>query len=402
MTRIFGLCPRCKSRIKINHVERLDGRKISCRDCGYVIRIRAPRTKLAATRKQADELEITEFYDEDDDDVVVEALEASAVGSLEDEEADWAAMERANSAPAYRPLAQRGQTRQRASQPERNSRNAFVPTEKETRKRKGMSPIKIVGIGIGIVFGFVVGFAGIGMLRSSGPAKFEAPERYKPIPVGLVPLAGQMPEGWKSTAGGGRRGIPIYVRISDRKSISIELRETEGSSAKGKMKKALLAGEELHQIGGPSIGRLGEAPSIESTHGYHKNVVMKNFSNYKESAAQPIETGFGMGLISDFTADEGLLHAKVRGCRASLVAREHQYSIVCKCPPAQFKDAKPVFEKIIASLNPDEGPSGRREPVDRDEEEGQKAKAAPGAAADPADKPDTDDERPGNAAPTPQ
>jgi hypothetical protein len=217
------------------------------------------------------------------------------------------------------------------------------------------------------------------MLRPGGggaSAKFEAPEKYEPARVGLLPLEVQMPAGWKSKAGGGMSGIPIYVRIYDDKSISIEIRESEGSSAKGKMKKALMKGEELNQIGGPSIGRLDEAPPIESTHGYHKSVVMKNFSNYKEGAAQPIETGFGDGLISDFTAEEGLLHSRVRGCRASVVHAAHQYNIVCKCSPAQFKEVRPVFEKVIASLSPNEGPSGTH--VSRLREK-------PGKTAAPAD-----------------
>jgi len=219
----------------------------------------------------------------------------------------------------------------------------------------------LVSGGALVVVGLLVG--GFFLLRSSGfgtPAKFEAPEKYVPIRVGLIPMAGQMPEGWKSTSGGGMRGIPIFVTVSDGGSISVDIRESEGSSRKGKMKKRLLSGQEVNQIGGEPMEGPGQAPAVAGTHAYHKDVVVKNFSKYKEDSAQPIETGFGEGLISDFTAEEGLLHSKLKGCRASLVHREHQYNIVCKCPPAQFKDVKPVFEKIIASLNPDEGPGGRR------------------------------------------
>jgi hypothetical protein len=365
MTKIFGLCPRCKSRIKINNVERLDGRKIGCRDCGYTIRIRAGKAKAPSSRRrrQPQELEITEFFDEDGEEVLIENLQASATSALDDE--DYSApIGRDRELPAYRPLKRRPNAKKRAPQQTEEDAGAtsFVPAEKSAARKGKMSPLKIVGISVGFLIGFGAAFAGVSMLSSGGgaSAKFEPPEKYVDIPHGLLPLAGQMPDGWKSSAGGGMRGIPIFVRITDgNESISIDIRETEGSSAKGKMKKAILSGQEINQIGGPPTERIGEAPAVAGTHAYHKDVVMKNFSNYKESSGQSIETGFGEGLISDFTAEEGLFHSKVKGCRASLVHANHQYSIVCKCPPAQFKDVRPVFEKIITSLNPDEGPAGR-------------------------------------------
>jgi hypothetical protein len=126
------------------------------------------------------------------------------------------------------------------------------------------------------------------------------------------------------------------------------------------MKKAIASGQEVHQIGGPSIGRLDGTPSVLATHEYHRGVVTKNFTTYKELVARPIETGFGEGRISNFTGKETILSSTVKGCRASVVHRAHQYSIVCTCPPAQFKDVLPVFEKVIASLRPDDGPGGRR------------------------------------------
>jgi hypothetical protein len=394
MTKIFGLCPRCKSRIRINNVERLDGRKIACRDCGYTIRIQAgkAKSKSAPSRRPPEELEITEFFDENGEEVLIENLKASAADAIDDEEFS-AAIDRDGELPAYRPLARRPKAKKRAPEEmDDDARaNSFVPAEKSAARKGKLTPLKIVLICVGFLIGFGAAFAGVSLLRSGGgSAKFEPPEKYVAIPVGLGPLAGEKPEGWNSVTGGGANGIPIYVRINH-DDISIDIRETEGSSAKGKMKKAIMSGQELNQIGGPSIGRLGEAPGIDSTHGYHLDVVMKNFSNYRENAAQPIETGFGMGLISDFTAEEGLFHSRVKGCRASLVARDHQYNIVCKCPAAQFKAVKPVFEKIVASLNPDEGP---RPP--------HRGKLALPAAEGADDKPaDTDDERPGKAAPTP-
>ncbi len=365
MTRIFGLCPRCKSRVKINDAERMDGRKIVCRECGYSIRIRASKAALASN--QSEELEVVEFVDEDGDNVLFDNHEATAAHAI-DEDEFAAAIDKDSEIPAYQPLARRPKAKKKSAKTseDEDGSGSFVPKkDAKSGPRKGKQSPLVVGLICGGALLVIGGLAGgLVLLRTSGfgtPAKFEPPEKYVPIPVGLIPLAGAKPEGWKSKSGGGMQGIPIFVTISDDSgSISIDIRETEGSSAKGQRKKRLLSGQEVNQIGGPPTERVGEAPAVAGTHAYHKDVVMKNFSNYKESSGQPIETGFGEGFISDFTAEEGLFHGRVKGCRASLVHRERQFSIVCKCPPAQFKDVKPVFEKVIASLNPDEGPGGPR------------------------------------------
>jgi hypothetical protein len=240
--------------------------------------------------------------------------------------------------------------------------SAWLAAAKLAKKKDGKSMVKFAAAVLvaGLVYG---GIGGVFLVSSSGllQGKFEPPAKYVAMPVGFLPFEGSIPEGWEALAGGGMNGIPMSVRIHDgRGSISIEIRESEGSSEKGKMKKNIKEGKEVVQIGGggANLSKLGEAPAVEATHSYHQGVVMKSFSNYKEGGQRPIKTGFGKGLISDFTAEEGLLHSQVKGCRASVVHRDFQLNIVCKCPPAQFDDVRPVFEKIISSLSPREGPGG--------------------------------------------
>ncbi len=351
MTKIFGLCPRCKARIKINNVERLYGRKIVCRDCGYAIRIQDPAR--AASRRRSDEVEV---IDEDEDDGLL-LDESDVIDDVSTPDDEFALDE----TEAYRPMARRPKAPKKPAQPveDEAASDAFVESRrsKSPPRKSKQSPLLIALIcgGVLLVAGGAVG--GFLYLRQSGvgaAAKFEPPQKYVAIKMGIVPLSGMKPEGWESTAGGGVSGVPLYVRIYDGDSISIDIRESEGSSAKGKMKKAIASGQEVHQIGGPEIGRVGDAPAVASTHEYHHGVVMKNFSSYKEGPGRAIETaGFGEGRISDFTGKESFLSGTIKGCRASVVHREHQYNIVCKCSPAQFKDVEPVFEKIIASLGPD-------------------------------------------------
>src|SRR5580704_11220199 len=135
MTKIFGLCPRCRSRIKINNVERLDGRKIACRDCGYTIRIRAGKAKAnsARGRRQPQELEITEFFDEDGEEVLIENLEASAAIALDDEEFSAPSV---SALPAYQPLARRPKAKKKTPQyTDDEGAASFVPAEKSAARK---------------------------------------------------------------------------------------------------------------------------------------------------------------------------------------------------------------------------------------------------------------------------
>jgi hypothetical protein len=347
MTRIFGLCPRCKGRIRINDAERLNGRKIACRDCGEKIRIRVPQSTGGGDSEELAVFDLDESALPEDGDAESFALADDEYAAPIDDDL-----------PVYRPQLKRTKKQGESTFNENGAAPSSI--KKQTAGGNGQpkqSPLVIILACSGalVLAGGVVG--GILLLRGGGPlkpAKFEPPEKYVAMQPGIVPLSGEIPEGWKASYGGGIGGIRIYARISDGGSISIDIRETEGSSAKGKMKKAIASGQEIGSFGSKTE-RIGDAPAIAATHEYHRTVVIKNFSTYKEGPARPIETkGFGEGRISDFTGKEGMFTSTIQGCRASVVHREHQYSIVCTCPPAQFKEVLPVFERIIASLGPGE------------------------------------------------
>jgi DNA-directed RNA polymerase subunit RPC12/RpoP len=344
MTQMFGLCPRCKTRIKINDVEKLNGRKIACRECGYEIRIHDPKARVS--KEKSEELEIVDF-----EDGLLDAVEMNHA----DQDEYTAAIEESD-LPAYKPRTRLPKKAiQKKAEADSDADAAPKISAKAAAPKSKHSSLFVVLICTGALV--VVGLLGGGfvLLRSSGfgtAAKFEAPEKYVPLKVGIAPFTGVMPDGWQSGASGGIGGIPIFAKISDGGSITIDIRQTEGSSAKGKMKKAIASGQEVHQIGGPSVGRIDESPAVASTHEYHRGVVTKDFMSYKEGSSRPIETGYGEGRISDFTGREGLFSGSVKGCRATVVSAAYQWNIVCKCPPAQFKDVLPVFEKIIGSLSP--------------------------------------------------
>jgi hypothetical protein len=341
MTKIFGLCPRCKSRIRIDNVERLDGRKILCRDCGYTIRIRDP--KRALVRQESEEGEVFDL-DEGlllDDPDAANGDDEFAVAIDEDDEL-----------PAYRPLTRRPKAKKKPAKAADEVSSALVLNrDVNAAKREGKKSPLLIGLVCGGILLVVGGLAGgLIFLRSlalAAAAKFETPEKYVAMQLDTIPVTGIMPEGWKFSYGGGTRGIPIFLKISDGGSISIEMRETVGSSAKGQMMNDLKAGKEVTLL----RSGLNEAPSVDNTHEFNRKVVIKDFVKYDEGSGLAIETkGFGEGRISDFTGRDGYFSGTIKGCRASIAGADHQYSIVCKCPPAQFKDVRPVFEKIIANL----------------------------------------------------
>jgi hypothetical protein len=198
------------------------------------------------------------------------------------------------------------------------------------------------GMGGLLLVGLVV--AGIVLLRGSGigkGTKYEAPQNYVAFAPRGFQLSAKVPEGWKQTYAGGEMGIPMSARFTSG-SISVDVRESIGGGA---LAQAAIA------VQGASPGVPQEAPVV-GIHAYHRRHFEEDYKNYEEQFARPIKTrGYGEGRISDFTAGEGLLGLPIKGCRATVMNPIHQFTVTCKCSPGHFKDVRPVFEKIVASLS---------------------------------------------------
>jgi hypothetical protein len=336
MTKIFGLCPRCKSRIKIDNVERLDGRKILCRDCGYTIRIRNPKQALA--RPESEEVEVFDL----DEGLLLE--DPNAALASDDEYAD--AIDEDSELPAYRPLARRPKAKNSAADVTDQTAGAFVPNPggKGGARQKKKSPLLII---LTLVGGLaIVGLAAGGLvwLRGSGlgkSAKYEPPQNYVTFAPKAFELSAKIPEGWTTEYGGGQSGIPMFARFAS-DSISIQIRESIAGGALGQAAIAL-------QGNSPQIPK--EAPVV-GIHEMHRKEFEEAYKKYNETMTRPIKTrGYGEGRISDFTAAEGLLGLPIKGCRATMMNSIHQFTVTCKCSVRQFKDVRPVFEKIVGSIS---------------------------------------------------
>jgi hypothetical protein len=339
MTKIFGRCPRCKSRIKINNAERLDGKKITCRGCRYSILIRAPKARLA--RKNSGPPTV-ELVGEDGDELVLDALEVPENSTDEDE--FEIALDDDEDIPEYRPVVRRPPAKKKP--PIRGDdappAGAFVPAAATEPSGKRNALLYLL-LGAGVILLLGAGSTWL-LLLSSGfgkGAKFEAPTKYVRFAPKGLPLSATVPQDWAQTYAGGQNGIPISARFTF-DSVSIDIRESIGGGALGQAGLAL-------QGAAPGVPK--EAPVV-GIHEYHRARFEEDYQNYNEEMSRPIKArGYGEGRISDFTAKQGLFGSTIKGCRATVMNPIHQFTVTCKCLPGQFNDAKPVFEKIINSLS---------------------------------------------------
>jgi FHA domain len=156
-------------------------------------------------------------------------------------------------------------------------------------------------------------------------------------------LSCEVPEDWKQQIRGGQNVGPIAVRFTDSR-LSMEI--CENLTRDGIRELAVALRQK------PDAAR-SDASLAQLIHEHQRQQTSEKFKSYSEEPrSRGIKTkGFGEGAISDFTAREGIFGTEIRGCRATVVNSARQFTVTCKCPPSLFQDARPVFEKVISTLN---------------------------------------------------
>lgn len=194
----------------------------------------------------------------------------------------------------------------------------------------------------------LVGLGGGGMFLLRGSSQvtsYEAPQKYVLFnpKIYAMMLSCEVPEDWKQQIRGGQNIGPIQARFTDGR-LSIEI--CENLTFDG-IREVVVAMRQK-----ADTARRDASPA-ELIHEHQRQQSAENFKSYSEEPqSRGIKTkGFGESRISDFTAREGIFGTDVRGCRATAANQLRQFTVTCKCPPAMFQDAKPVFEKVISSLN---------------------------------------------------
>ncbi len=193
----------------------------------------------------------------------------------------------------------------------------------------------------------LVGVLGGGTLLLRGPSQgtpYAVPQNYvlfNPKSYASM-LSCEVPQDWKQQIGGGQNIGPIMVRFTDGR-LSVEI--CENLTIHGIRETAVAMRQK------PDSRR--DASLAELIHEHQRQKASEKFKSYSEEPrSRGIKTkGFGEGQLSDFTATEGIFGTEVRGCRATVLNPLRQFTVTCKCPPSLFQDAKPVFEKVISTMN---------------------------------------------------
>ncbi len=199
---------------------------------------------------------------------------------------------------------------------------------------------------VGVLVLGVVGWSLMSASRSSG-ANYAVPDKFKNWEHELGTLKSEYPEGpgWLIKGGGGTGGLPPWFRIEhDRQDIDIRITGSVSGSAIG----------DIATAGGTMPGDLGEDVADEldpvaAVHEFQQMKVAANYDKYEETEPRPIDTGCGEGRICEFTGTS--LLSTEYGMRATLLCHQYQFNVICKCPKKRLEEYKPVFERIVTSIN---------------------------------------------------
>ena len=241
-------------------------------------------------------------------------------------------------------VASPAQTAAKPNRPAKPAQPAPAKTNGTSKaaKRTGRKGGRVI-VGAIVLAGLVGGVAfGVRGLRNS--ATFEPPQKYvlfSPKSLESI-LICEVPEDWKQKFSGGRNAGPACARFTGG-NLSIEISENlTGNGIREAVSSMRQKGDRERRLGSPA----------EQIHKFLRQQSSENFKSYNEDPRpRGIKTqGFGEGQISDFTAAEGILSTEIKGCRATVLNQARQFTVICKCPPPVFQKARPVFEKVVASM----------------------------------------------------
>ena len=187
---------------------------------------------------------------------------------------------------------------------------------------------------------------GYGVYKSrapSGPAKPAGPAAMTTYVSEHGNFRVDHPEDWSADGGGGTGGRPPWVKFEPGDAL-FQIRASP-------------TGASIGDIAGAGAGTFGvaELPEdlepVAQVHEFRKIYVEADYNDYEETPAEIINLPYGEGRISEFTGDEGLLGADVRGYRVTLLGTQFQYNVIAKCPEDQWDDYSATFKKMIDSID---------------------------------------------------
>jgi hypothetical protein len=96
--------------------------------------------------------------------------------------------------------------------------------------------------------------------------------------------------------------------------------------------------------------RANSKPAVERLHDAQGLAVSKKFEDFKDGKLQPLQTKAGEGRFSEFTGKDGSV--EVHGYRVTILGGDKRYTVRAQCAESDWGTLKPVYQKIIQSIEP--------------------------------------------------
>ena len=168
------------------------------------------------------------------------------------------------------------------------------------------------------------------------------PQVFATVKHDQLGLSAECPDerGWETTFGGGTGGVAPWINMKhERQGVSIAIRGSTSGTA-------------ISDISGAGRDGTEELPDelqpVSVAHAFQKDKISSDYSTYEETEPRKIDSRFGEGRVSDFSA--GSVLSTEHGLRASLIANQYQYNVICKAPKKRLAEYRAVFERIIKSI----------------------------------------------------
>jgi hypothetical protein len=186
-----------------------------------------------------------------------------------------------------------------------------------------------------------VSCAAVGLVLS-GCGSPTVPDSYETYNSNKGVFQCKAPSGWERTGGG--RDTLISAKFS---SGGAEIKIT--ADTKGSLIGDLA--EAQNRMAGLDPAQADELSAIAQVHDLSKKELELSLGEYDEVATETIQSGFGEGRRTEFTAST-TFGGQVHGYLATFLALDRRITAVGKCPEKHWDSLRPVYEEVITSLGP--------------------------------------------------
>ena len=184
---------------------------------------------------------------------------------------------------------------------------------------------------------------GMGIVLGCAPATIKAPENYTNYNSKDGTFAVDYPEGWDANGNGSRSSGQSWAEFK-MGSIVIRIDASFADSVKAESFSNGMGAALLEGISGELEDETPEA----AMQAYWQEHYEDKFSKYKQEPGESIRTRLGPTFMNKFSAQSGF--SKIKGIRATTIARDRSVTFFAHCPQKQWDTFGPVFEKMLTGM----------------------------------------------------